>query len=289
MGTARETLTHLDHRLNIAMAASPDPNRKAGKQPAESGKIAETERHLKKIYAKTLHQVDQHYQGNIIFCDFDDLAVRGDSLYYHDQPVHILVESSEGAVPPEILNLFKARRLCLFNGPVTGLLSNKLNLALLSEHEDSSCFSEEERQAIKTFIPWTRKILPSETSYHGQSIQLIDFIRRNREQLVIKPAVGYGGQGVALGKNTPVNSWETVLQKALREGKWLVQEYVPSLPWLYQAGESGAEPHVGVWGVLVFGNRYGGGSLRLLPSSHGSGIVNVHQGASASVLLEVEK
>jgi hypothetical protein len=67
-----------------------------------------------------------------------------------------------------------------------------------------------------------------------------------------------------------------------------VQEYVPSLPLLYQYGENGAEPHVGVVGFLVFGNRFGGGSIRMLPGSKRSGVINVHQGARVSILFEVE-
>jgi thioesterase domain-containing protein/acyl carrier protein len=129
--TAQETLTITDNHLNIAMVTQDK-----GTAPGESNEPNEIEIALNLRYEKTLHQLNKKLQGRVILCDFDDLAVRGDGLYHKDQPVHILVESYEGAVPPEILHLFKTRRICLFNGPVTGLMSNKLNLALLSEHED---------------------------------------------------------------------------------------------------------------------------------------------------------
>jgi hypothetical protein len=281
--TAGETLTITDNRLNIAMVAQDKST-----VPGESNEPHELEIALNRRYEKTLGQLDKKLHGRVILCDFDDLIVRGDGLYHRDKPVHVLVESYEGAVPPEILHLFKTRRICLFNGPVTGLMSNKLNLALLSEHEDSPLFNETEREAIKTYIPWTRKILASETLYKSEKIQLVDFIRRNREQLVMKPAVGYGGEGVAVGKYTSQDQWETVLQTAQQKGKWLVQEYVPSLPLLYQYGENGAEPHMGVVGFVVCGNRFGGGSIRMLPCSKRNGVINVHQGARVSILFELE-
>jgi len=283
VSTARETLTITGSRLNIAMVAQDKGAAADGSNESHELEIA-----INRRYEKTLRQLDKKLQGRVILCDFDDLTVRGEGLYHRDQPVHVLVESYEGAVPPEILHLFKTRRICLFNGPVTGLMSNKLNLALLSEHEDSPLFSKTEREAIKTYIPWTRKITAAETFYKGEKIQLVDFIRHHREQLVMKPAVGYGGEGVAVGKYISQAQWETVLQTALQKGKWLVQEYVPSLPLLYQYGENGAEPHLGVVGFVVCGNRFAGGSIRMFPCSKRSGVINVHQGARVSILFEVE-
>ncbi len=283
VSTAGETLTNTGGGINIAMVSQAK-----GQVPGEANESQDLEIAINQRYAKTLERLDNKCQGRVIFCDFDDLVVRGDGLYYREQPVHVLVETYEGAVPPEILHLFKIRRICLFNGPLTGLMSNKLNLALLSEHEDSPLFNEAEREAIKAYIPWTRKIIASETFYQGEKIRLVDFIRGNREQLVMKPAVGYGGEGVAVGKYISQAQWETVLQTALQKGKWLVQEHVPSLPFLYQYGENGAEPHMGVVGILVFGNRFGGGSIRMLPCSKRSGVINVHQGARVSILFEVE-
>jgi hypothetical protein len=210
VAAAGETLTITGSQLNIAIVA-----KKRGEAPGETNEPDDIEITINRRYAETLYRLDKKLPGSMIFCDFDDLTVRDDGLYHEDQPVHVLVESYEGAVPPEIMHLFKTRRICLFNGPVTGLMSNKLNLALLSEHEDSPLYNEAEREAIKTYIPWTRKILPSETFYKGEKIQLVDFIRQNREQLVMKPAVGYGGEGVAVGKYTSQNQWETVLQTAL--------------------------------------------------------------------------
>jgi amino acid adenylation domain-containing protein len=245
--------------------------------------------HLNRVYAETLQRLLPGVEGSVFFCDFRQLTVNDDTLYCNKKRIDILIETYGGTVPPEILELCEKQRIVLFNGPVTGLLSNKLNLALLSEHEDSHLFNSKEKEAINSYIPWTRKIAPVSTYFKDkrEKIQLIDFIRLNREQLVIKPAVGFGGEGVYIGKNTGADKWEQILRHALEERKWLVQEYMASQPLLYQSGENGAEVHHGVWGLLVFGNRYGGASVRILPAANKSGVVNVYQGARASALFEI--
>jgi amino acid adenylation domain-containing protein len=277
--TARESLFHVHDQLNTAIVfpgftKSPNPN------TAESV--------LNQLYTQSLHQVDKRLSGRIIFCDFSHLKVSEDTLYYNDTPIHTLVEMYGGVVPPEILELFKVNRINLFNGAITGLLSNKLNLALLSENQDSALFSQEEKEIIRTYIPWTRKTLDSQTTYKGDNINLVEFIRGNKDKLVLKPAIGYGGERIYIGKNTSRQEWENALRQAINERKWLVQEHVQSLPLLYQFGEAGVEPHQAIWGFFVFGDTYGGGCIRILPQSNEKGIVNAQQGAVSSVIFEVE-
>jgi hypothetical protein len=38
-------------------------------------------------------------------------------------------------------------------------------------------------------------------------------------------------------------------------------------------------PHEVVWGLFVFGEYFGGVHLTMLPTGHGSGVVNPNQGA----------
>jgi len=71
------------------------------------------------------------------------------------------------------------------------VLSSKLNISLLSEHEDSDLFTLEEREIIKTYIPWTRKTVPGLTTYKGEPVRLEDLVTSARERLVLKPSQGY--------------------------------------------------------------------------------------------------
>jgi hypothetical protein len=101
--------------------------------------------------------------------------------------------------------------------------------------------------------------------------------------------VGFGGEGVLLGKNTPAEEWEQWVKTALSSRKWLVQEYVESVPLVYQMGRESYGAHDAVWGFIVLGSQYADGFLRLLPKSDNRGVVNVYQGARIGVIFEVNE
>jgi amino acid adenylation domain-containing protein len=290
--TALTTCEHSnsDRTLNIAIVS---PGYQYQEETASGPQSSLLE--LNELYKETLQRVTggSDLTGTVILCDFNHLQAIDDFIYYKYRDkrsrISILIELYGGVVPPEIMAVFKAGHITLFNGPITGLLSNKLNLALLSEYEDSPHFSDEEKHMITTYIPWTRKILPVKTKYRGKQVQLMDFISANKENFVIKPAVGYGGERIFIGKFTSQKEWEKWIKIAIEERKWLVQEYIQSLPLIYQVGESGMEPHQTIWGFFVFGSIYGGGCIRVLPQSNKAGVVNAAQGAVSSVILEVDR
>lgn len=63
------------------------------------------------------------------------------------------------------------------------------------------------------------------TTYHGTPVDLMAFVRTERERLVIKPNDEYGGKGVVIGWETPPDEWERVLGDALRSSS-ILQERV---------------------------------------------------------------
>jgi len=246
---------------------------------------------INKMYKDTLSikHNELNLKGEILFCDLHNLNIVDNCIYYKAKKIHVLVEMYHGSVPPPILEVFKAGNVLLYNGPVTVLLSNKLNLALLSENEDSDVFTPGERKIIKKYIPWTRKIVPGEVTYGTERFKLEDFVLSHRETLVIKPAEGLAGEGVYVGRYTSAEEWEGMVELALLKKNWLVQEYIESYPYLYQCGEEGYAQYDSVWGIFVFGSEYGGGFLRIVNKEDNSGVINVHQGAEVTPLLEVEE
>jgi hypothetical protein len=103
---------------------------------------------------------------------------------------------------------------------------------------------------------------------------------------VLKKAGGHGGSGVVLGRFAAPERWREALATALREGDWVVQETLESLPYLYQSGDYGCSIHDVIWGPFVFGNRYGGVVLRMQPAAAG-GPVNLTLHATEGIVLEV--
>ncbi len=244
---------------------------------------------MNRFYRQVLEVLPGSRGGGVIFCDYPHLETRGGRVYHRGREVSVLVEQCEGMVPPEFLEISRAGNLHLYNGPVSGILSNKLNLALLSGNAESPLFTDHEKEIIRKHIPWTRKVVHGETRFRGQTVLLETFLLESRELLVLKPSVGLGGEDVYIGKNTASSKWEELVGRALEQRNWLVQERVESLPYGFQCGESGVESYDLVWGLFFYGETYAGAANRVLPKSNESGIINAVQGALSTVLFEVEE
>lgn len=247
--------------------------------------------YLEKLYQELLQREYPSQKGNIFLCDFPALDVRDDIVYYKGCRIHALTEWYFGVTPPRIMKAFKAGNILIMNGPITNLMSAKSNLALLSEHADTDTgvFSPEEKNIIRKYVPWTRKITGGETVYRDERIQLEDFVLSHKDALVIKPSLGLGGDGVYIGKSTPRDQWEERVKNAVLKKNWVVQEAVASGSALYQHGETGCAVYDMVWGFFIFGVHYVGTFLRVILKKDAPRIVNTHQGAQVSVVFEMKE
>ena len=105
----------------------------------------------------------------------------------------------------------------------------KTFFAVLTDEQNGNLFSLSEREIIRKHIPWTRVVADVQTAHYGEHVELLDFIRKEREKLVLKPSDEYGGSGVTLGWETGEAAWEEAIERALtaKNGVWIVQERIP--------------------------------------------------------------
>lgn len=247
------------------------------------------QRYLREEYATVLRQEGDTSRGKLFLCDFPDLTVDLDSIVRHGcHRIHILVEMNAGETPPLFYRCFKAGTVNLYNGPVSKVLSDKRNIALLSDDQITNDFSEEERAFLNAHVPWTRLVEDKTSAYGGEIIQLPDFIGSHRMDLVLKNTLLCGGKQVYVGRFTSASEWSDVLRTALEQRHWVVQEYYESLPYLFQNGEHGCSPHHVIWGPFVLGQRYAGAILRMQPIAD-KAIVNLSLTASEGMIFEVEE
>jgi hypothetical protein len=247
--------------------------------------------YLNTLYKKVLESAagSKALKGQLFLCDFHHLTLTDGYVFYNDKKITVLIEMYHGMVPPKIIDSFVSRKLYMINGPISNLLANKLTLAVLSDHENNHVFTNEEKEIIDRYIPWTRKIIPGPTKYEDEKIASLEhFVRSNREKLVIKPSRGLGGEGICVGIKSSQQEWETALNKAIKEKDRLVQEYVDSSPGIYQSGEEGCDLQDMVWGLFIAGSRCLGAWNRVMPKSDSRGVINCHQGATVSVIFEVD-
>lgn len=126
--------------------------------------------------------------------------------------------------------------------------------------------------------PWTRRFFDRKTEApNGEIIEdLVDWTRRNWDNLVLKPERGYSGHGVRVGEVNQ-NAGEAI-DLALKAGDYIVQQKIPLALWAEEIprlnnGKIELKRYqtdfrclMGPHGMLGFVGRYGG-----VPTNVGSG------------------
>lgn len=237
-------------------------------------------------YARELAGLDGGWGGRLLCAGYEDLRLEDGRTFVDDLRVHAAIEYHEPSTDPLLFRAFKAGWLNLYNGPVCFLLRDKRNLALLSENAESGPFDAAERDLIERYVPWTRSARAGETRFQGEVVTLPRFAIRNRQRLVLKPAVGSRGESILLGDETQQEVWERAIEGAFATGRWILQERLESLPYRYPMGNGEPVPQLVIWGMFAFSDVYGGGFLRMLPPSVG-GVVNSARGAREGLIAEI--
>jgi hypothetical protein len=141
-----------------------------------------------------------------------------------------------------LVDAVAANALCMANHFRCKIPHVKAFFAVLTDERNDALFSFGERELIRRHVPWTRVVADVRTSHYGTAIELLDFARRHRQNLVLKPSDEYGGSGVTLGWETSEAEWDTVIERAVApvEGCWIVQERIPIrrevFPWVQADG-----------------------------------------------------
>lgn len=142
-----------------------------------------------------------------------------------------------------LVDAVAANAVCMANHFRCKIPHVKAFFAVLTDERNDALFSFGERELIRRHVPWTRVVADVRTSHYGTAIELLDFVRRQRQHLVLKPSDEYGGSGVTLGWETGEAEWDTVIEKAVApaQGCWIVQERIPIrrevFPWVQAEGQ----------------------------------------------------
>ncbi len=151
-------------------------------------------------------------------------------LIYKRVLIHELIERC--GLEHAVVRAVRERAVCMVNPFRCKILHKKLSLAVLGDERNRELFSAEEREAIAAHIPWSRRVEERRTEYHGEVVDLLPFVERERERLVLKPNDDYGGRGIVLGWEATPARWSQALQTALQE-PFVVQERIeiPTEPY----------------------------------------------------------
>jgi hypothetical protein len=222
----------------------------------------------------TLEEGEVSYEGTRI-----DLA-------YRDYPIADLIDLEKTGADVEPMRvLFRQNRVI---SSIAGELDQKSCWEVLTDPPlTKKYFNPHECQVFRRHILWTRILSDRRTSLpDGQEGDLLEYVRREHETLVLKPNRSFGGQGVVIGPAIAKQEWEAALDIALADSeRWVVQQLavlpVSEFPVIGPDGKVHVEPFYVVMGFAP--SKYG---LAIIGRASQKQVVNVAQrGGLCAVVL----
>ncbi|MEK6539565.1 MAG: hypothetical protein AABZ21_02870, partial [Deltaproteobacteria bacterium] len=169
----------------------------------------------------------------IYMIDPRELYLKGDEVYYKKHRIDIIYRDFElielfkmgkGRHVKAIKTAFKRNQVI---SSIAGELDHKSCWEVLRDERFSSVFNTLRSAGILRHIPWTKVIRDIRTdSPDGKNVELLNYIRKSKDSLVLKPNRGYGGYGIVIGRDTTRSHWDEMIDRGCAEfGKWVAQEY----------------------------------------------------------------
>jgi len=219
-----------------------------------------------------------------VLADPRGLQYKGGKLYHKGFRVHLIyrrvhfdeiVERLDEV--QDLIRAYRDKAVCLVNPLRAKLSSSKSIFSLLTAREFDRFFSDNENKMKRDHLPWTRCVADAEDFYGHRKVFLIDFLKDEKETLVLKPPYSHGPDHVKIGRETPDGEWNATVDKALKGQGWVIQEHVNVPVMTVPVSVNGKLDFAYKkynFNLLVSGGKYTGGFARLSDES----VVNVATG-----------
>ncbi|HYJ46187.1 MAG TPA: hypothetical protein VEV81_06200, partial [Pyrinomonadaceae bacterium] len=166
-------------------------------------------------------------------------------------------------------------------------LHMKASFELLTDEGNARWFTPTEREVISRTVPWTRRVAERKTMRRGEEVELLEHVRRRREEFILKPNDDYGGRGISFGNRVSQAEWERMLKVAL-EGDYVVQEMLDlqteEFPIFNESGWQ-LQPMYVDTNPFLFQGKVRGAMVRLSDSP----LVNVTSGGGETGFFVIEE
>jgi uncharacterized circularly permuted ATP-grasp superfamily protein len=162
----------------------------------------------------------------------------------------------------------------------------RLSQWLAEDAEQLRGLAEPVRATLAAALPWSRVVAAGTgTDRTGQQVDLPSYLRSHRAELVLKPADGYSGAGVLVGRTVSDAQWRSAVAQAIAADQpWVVQELLetPALQAVrVWQGRLVCRPYRTVIGLFFLAGRLSGGICRAAP--YRRFVVNPSLGAAQGV------
>lgn len=228
----------------------------------------------------------ERYGLRVMHADPAELTKEGSEVLYNGQVIDLAYRDYA------VCDLLELEKQGANIGPMRTLFrQNRVMSSITADLDQKSCwevftdpqftqkyFNADERQVFRRHILWTRLLGERRTLLpDGQTGDLLPYVRREQETLVLKPNRGFGGQGVLLGSAVSPAQWQAAVDAALADSnRWVVQQLaslpVNEFPVVGPEGKLHVEPFYTVMGFAP--SKYG---LAILGRASQKHVVNVAQ------------
>lgn len=220
------------------------------------------------------------YDGKHLRCG----AFRID-LVYKRVVIHELLARADDSHP--LLRACLNHHVCLVNPFRCKIMHKKAAFELLTDETLAGWFNPYELEVINKSVPWTRRFNERKTLRRGQTVDLVEHVRKNRAEFILKPNDDYGGHGIFLGRSLPEGEWEEALTFALEDGDYVVQEALELKTEVFPVFDEerwSLEPMYVDSNPFIFRGKVDGVMVRLSDSP----IVNVSSGGGETGFFVIE-
>ena len=199
-----------------------------------------------------------------VLCSVEELELGLNGVALGGQKVSVVYRYFDSPAADAKAERDLVRRLCtlvakgsvgLVNGFLGEVAVSKACMPLLSDETYTAALPTPLARSLKKYIPWSRFLAESKTNRAGDVVDLLPWVSRNRESLVLKPVRGNGGVGVVIGREVSQSVWEERISTALASERgdcqWLVQEMIVSGPVGYAVTGESSSPRAGEGPVVA--------------------------------------
>ncbi|MCH0538531.1 ATP-grasp domain-containing protein [Streptomyces sp. MUM 203J] len=231
-----------------------------------------------------------------VVCHLGDFTYEDGRVLYQGRRVDVVYRMFlPGEMPDEprtyelvnpLLDAVEAGGVELFAPLDCELYGNKGSLAMLSDERNRASLTEEERALVDRILPWTRFVRDEKVTMDGERIDLLPYAVANKDRLVLKPTLLYGGVGVTPGWTTGQKEWVERLQQAVDGPFVLQQRLLPTVERFLSDDGVTTEDMAVAYGTLMVDGRYAGTLARGV-TDPAVGIVSMLRGAQIGCAFHV--
>jgi len=210
------------------------------------------------------------------------------NLHIGDKRVHSILMMDFGAeeVTPELLRAYISDKVYFPDHIGSPLLRDKRNLAILYELALKGKFASKDNELVLRSIPWTVTLKENQVIYKEKKYELLQLLRKQKDQFVIKIANGFKGDSVYIGKSLSTTEWENAIKESMGSEAFIAQKFSDSITYIAPNIANEWVPHKLVWGSFGFGETYGGVVPRMVDVKIDNGVINAARGAMLAIVYE---